>query len=223
MRFRPRYSLLTLLIVTALVAAGVMYFRVPHRALVSNPPTAEERLHLEQNFIHRGVIDMYDDYELEYEYLNTWRGQRWLSLVSKLQQDYFVSDLAEDIAGKPMYWLLPSLMQPRYRENVERNISLERVAVIVMSGEKEPPRSPDPVTVNTNGTTVQLPKFVFSTIGGPREGVYILTERQRIFEITKTYPFVVLEPLDLSKIADEHVRRRIEEELSKIAQQQKKP
>lgn len=221
--FRPRYSLLSLLVVTALVAAGVMYFRVPHRALVSNPPTDEERWHLERSFVHRGFVDLEDKFKTEYEYFNTWRGQRWVSLVSKPRDEYFVTDTAGEINGKPAYLLLPQNQYKRYyeqfSENGERTFQFERVVVVVMSGEKEPPRPPEPVT-NANGTTIQLPTFAFSTVGGACPGIYFVTESQRIFQITMSYPFLALERLELSQIPDEHVRRRVEEELSKIAQDQ---
>jgi hypothetical protein len=42
MSLRPRYSLLTLLVVMALVAGGVKWWRGPHRVLLSNPRTGAE-------------------------------------------------------------------------------------------------------------------------------------------------------------------------------------
>lgn len=59
MRFRPRYSLLTLLLLTAAVAGGIKYWRGPHWAELPYPPTQAEQAVLEQ---HRALDDFTRDY-----------------------------------------------------------------------------------------------------------------------------------------------------------------
>src|SRR4051812_23116133 len=49
MSLRPRYSLLTLLVLTAFVAGGVKLWRGPHWRMLSEPLTASDRALLEMH------------------------------------------------------------------------------------------------------------------------------------------------------------------------------
>jgi hypothetical protein len=54
MSLRPRYSLLTLLILTALVAGGVKLWYGSHRVVISKSPTATE-LDLHERIHHQNI------------------------------------------------------------------------------------------------------------------------------------------------------------------------
>lgn len=87
MQFRPRYSLLTLLLLTAAIALGIKLWRGPHRTSMIDL-RAELPKHF-QNLTQLASIDpllykllipgmISGTQELEYEYLRTWSGENQL-------------------------------------------------------------------------------------------------------------------------------------------------
>jgi len=79
MSLRPRYSLLTLLVLTALVAGGVKLWYGPHRVVMSDPPTAEE-WDLVAWPPRQGDWTRYagEHVAYEYDYVNEWTERRYL-------------------------------------------------------------------------------------------------------------------------------------------------
>src|SRR5687768_6371264 len=82
MKIRPRYSLLTLLVLTALVACGVKLWRGPHHAIVSGDTrSAEERkmfTKFPNDFTH-SPYNLYGEFRYEYSYLQHWNERQYLT------------------------------------------------------------------------------------------------------------------------------------------------
>ena len=78
MSLRPRYSLLTLLILTAIVAGGVKLWRGPHHVVMSDPPTSEEEALLSQLDSLYVMNRFRPNLVYAYEYLNEVRRRKYL-------------------------------------------------------------------------------------------------------------------------------------------------
>ena len=82
MTLRPRYSLLTLLILTALVAGGVKLWRGPHWAVISGDTRTAEERKLLSKFPHGFKTSLYNPYgafRYEYSYLQHWHEREFLT------------------------------------------------------------------------------------------------------------------------------------------------
>jgi hypothetical protein len=83
MKLKPRYSLLTLLIVTALVAGGLKLWRGPFHAVVSGDTrTAEERKMFTTfpNVFSPSQFKLYGEFRYEYTYLQHWSEREYLQI-----------------------------------------------------------------------------------------------------------------------------------------------
>ena len=78
MSIKPRYSLLTLLLLTAGIAVGVKLWRGPHHAVVSNPMTADESALFSDLAFSDSLAGVFAPVVYEYEYVNEWNNQRVL-------------------------------------------------------------------------------------------------------------------------------------------------
>jgi hypothetical protein len=202
MNLRPRYSLLTLLVVTALVAGGVMYFLVPHRAMISDPPTADEQRHLDVNYFVRETPLMQHSAQLEYEYVYTRGGPRWLSLAGQITAECMI--YAQKVEKYQCGLLHESWSSKRLALD-EQQYDRERVVAWVMSDEYKPPEPPSPKLL--------LYSFSSNDLYTNRDGLYLLTDQQRIWIIEQ---FGLAKSVTLSEIPDDHLRVRLAEELAKI-------
>jgi hypothetical protein len=88
MRFQPRYSLLMLMLLTAITAWGIKLWRGPHRCVAADPPTQveEEFLASYTNPFELGQFRHWPDCFCEYTYLQSW-GERTVLTVR-----YFISE-----------------------------------------------------------------------------------------------------------------------------------
>ena len=78
MSLRPRYSLLTLLIFTALVAGGVKLWYGPHRVSIGEMPTVFEQAILEKG---QALGFTTDEWQYEYDYIQSWQERQILSVT----------------------------------------------------------------------------------------------------------------------------------------------
>jgi hypothetical protein len=79
MNFRPRYSLLTLLLLTAIVAGGLKLWRGPHRVAIGETLNTHE-----QALVARGVAIGFSkaEWQYEYDYRRGWQEQQIMSVTS---------------------------------------------------------------------------------------------------------------------------------------------
>ena len=80
MPLRPRYSLLTLLLLTAAVAGGIKFWRGPHWAELPYPPSQEEQAVLEQHWMLDNFTREYGATVIRYQFVREGQGIRWLLL-----------------------------------------------------------------------------------------------------------------------------------------------
>src|SRR5215218_1421758 len=108
MSLRPRYSLLTLLVLTALVAGGVKLWRGPHHVVVSGDTrTAEEQkmfTKFPNNFTH-SPYNLYGEFRYEYSYLQHWHERQYLTNRMFPQDNKRFLIVLENAPGR--YVLLP--------------------------------------------------------------------------------------------------------------------
>lgn len=106
MSLRPRYSLLTLLLLTAAIAGGMKLWRGPHWGELTDPPSTDARLALQEhaqlaNFIHGFGVE-----EVRYQYLRLWEQTSWTFAEGRIfQRPLIVSAELELVLGYP--WVLP--------------------------------------------------------------------------------------------------------------------
>ncbi len=96
--FRPRYSLLTLLLFTAFVAGGVKLWRGPHRVIFNIP-----------HFVDPNLFPLFwpdKRFQYEYEYFNNWHGRRYTYLLARPKVQICVIQVPE---------------QDAFRVEIERN------------------------------------------------------------------------------------------------------
>jgi hypothetical protein len=96
MHLKPRYSLLTLLILTALVAGGAKLWRGPHRAVEQKTPT----------------------WEIEYSYYNEWGGVRVtdglkIDRITRADETYEQVTVAYYRNGSLVPWSM-YILDPKY-------------------------------------------------------------------------------------------------------------
>ena len=191
MSLRPRYSLLTLFVLTALVAGGVKWWRGPHRVMMSNPPTAVER-----ELLARAIeaVYMFDDMDFEYVYLQGWDTPEFLALI-----------------GRPRFGMIWTLAVHKETPDVkwQQQSNPYVVAVspgrIIYSGKllRQPSSAPPENRLNV--------KF---------EDCYLLTREREIYQLLNDYLRLNVKLVQLSDISDPIAREMISNELVKIAQEE---
>lgn len=194
MRLRPRYSLLTLLILTALVAGGVKYWRGPHRAVMSNPSTVEESLLREWPKTADGRRYAFEPVAYEYDYLNEWNKRRYL----------FIKGYSTDKRPIPVgeFTNVPGLVC-LYPRNILANA--EELAVEAKLAKQE------------RVVCWLYSASIVAQEDGLRKEIYFLTSRKKIYlHVRLPSDSVLLWPAELSDIADVELRERIVEELDQI-------
>ena len=203
MSLRPRYSLLTLLVVTALVAGGVKLWFGPHRVIFNDPPTPDQELLLKA-FRHV----KYDDYLIrnkltfryEVEQLREWDGDRILSIKFIPLQELTLSSGAMTQAVFAQLNLRdckllvsPALLlesDAQQQAELRTCKSAERVVCLLHRGRDS--RGPN--------------------------SLYALTEQKNIYELAGVGVFLSLagKPVTLAQIEDSDLRVKIATELANI-------
>jgi hypothetical protein len=196
MMLRPRYSLHTLLVVTALVAGGVK---------LCHPfefPLADVRF--------------------EYDYLRTWQDQRILSVTCvPTSAAYFLVGSSEPIPYDPP-GIKGLYSDSSYREDLKKGVITkadpkERVVCWIRAGRKpdyrEVPLVPSPQLSKRPGQ-IRLRREIVS--GEELLKSYLVTDLGKIYEFGGAYIAFWGIETTLDQVVDLDVRARIAEELNKI-------
>ncbi len=105
MSLRPRYSLLTLLLLTAAVAGGIKYWRGPHWAELPYPPTPIEKAFLEEHYYLNDFINFYGAQDIRCEYTREWNDKSWNLLEGRrFQPTLLINDSPNELVREfPWY------------------------------------------------------------------------------------------------------------------------
>jgi hypothetical protein len=178
MTLRPRYSLLTLLLLTAAVAGGMKYWRGPHWAELHDPPTAEEKAAFADSLHLWDFISYYGALDVRYQFTRGWDEQHWHLLEGHtfLRPLIITSPPHDLVNGYP--WVLPL-------KNGWQPIS-----------------------------------YWVAGVGKNDKSIYLLAENQQVYCLEEGYiderSQITLREIELSQIADEAVRARLEVEIRQL-------
>jgi hypothetical protein len=200
MLLKPQYSLLTLLVLTALVAGGVKLWRGPHRVSFSDPPTPAQELLLKP-FRQAGydvfLIQNELTFRYEVEQLREWNGDRVLSIKFIPVQELSlaggerISAIFEQINLKGKLLVTPALLRELDPEQKKELLTCasERVICLLHRGSYAWPNP-----------------------------LYALTEQKNIYELVGVGVFLALagKPETLDQVDDTNLRAKITTELANI-------
>lgn len=199
MTLRPRYSLLTLLLLTTAVAVGIKLWRGPHRVLFTNPTIAQlEEItqtpvanYHRQNINHQGTT-------FEYRYRNTWSGRELLTVQCNYPESLLVITGTSDGWKRTFLW-------PASLGNASHGDCDGDEAVCWISGKLKIVYKPGPRVFDN-------PHY------GP---AYIVTSRKHIYliELMDLKPLFKVK-IELGDIEDAEVRTQIQNVLDLLPQQQ---
>lgn len=216
---RPRYSLLTLLVVTALVAGGVKWWRGPHRLTIGGSPTASE-----QAILKEGHPFEFPPAEVrfEYDFLRTLEGREFLSVTCvPTSAAYFLVGSSEPIPYDPP-GIKGLYSDSSYREELKKGAITtanpkERVVCWIRAGRKptyrEVPVTPIPQPSKRPGQ-VRIRREIIS--GEELLKSYLVTDVGKLYEIGGAYIAFWGIETTLDQVVDADVRARIAEELHKL-------
>ena len=202
MRFRPRYSLLTLLVLTALVAGGVKLWRGPHHVVIHGPQSKEENLLLEHSLLDY-LNTVYPPVVYEYEYLNSWNDRDYLFVVGHTM----------GLEPIPVY---------RMRFSDKNRVYLIQASNLDLLAAENDPRTNENIVCwmyNPNSKKPAAAKGQSPAIwrNPAAHGCYFLTNRKKLYRGYDIYNFgVPLDRVELQEIADPEFRQCVAAELEKI-------
>jgi len=203
MRFRPRYSLLTLLLLTAGIAVGIKLWRGPHIVPMSDPPTPLEASLIEQFPIKLPNCSITHDYE----FLREWKEDRILSARGIPQDSRWVILKAWSESN---YWYLVEEKEvPRLiREGAVDQTSQAKLVSWIYS----PHPSDIPWRYGSKDENYHV-QYAQAT-----KECYFLAERKVVCRYIGTYlGFHTTMLVDPETIEDSYLRWRIQTEVKRIA------
>jgi hypothetical protein len=211
---RPRYSLLTLLLLTAAVGYGVKLWRGPHRLDLTamagfdptrTPPPPEVQHWLEQMPIRPNIAcsSSHTDYQLEY--LNNGNQPQILSVRGRFHFPHYLTNVGEQL------WIRPQTEADteipfKHSETFDEQIACFVFAKPAMSNAKQ---------LSISG---QVNFFLPGGKNRPieQELFFVLTDK-RVYQLLHTKIRArEAKQVALAQIADPNIRARIAEELAKI-------
>jgi hypothetical protein len=215
MKLRPRYSLLTLLVLTALVAGGVKLWHGPHSFALSVPPTAKEQVLLGAYAEHE-LLQQQSAAETEGQYLNTFAGPELLLIQGRPGPNvrwlvkfavWGSARLGDHRRLNSGLYLLPVKL-----EYLKESSSGETIRFWCSSPQLQPP-VPDPVSVPESDSL----KPIIYTVLPPRiPGGYFVSDRKRVYQSKSGSKYMFLSPIQVTEIPDPKLRVLIEQELASI-------
>ncbi len=211
MQFRPRYSLLTLLLLTAGIAVGIKLWRGPHLEILSDPPNAIEATYLE-NF--QGLTEFLKNHGVaiafEVETLREWGERRVLSLTIRptpLLEILHVPDQESDEVG-----VVTPVLAKEYEGELAQAYEqgeCEKLLVIVHSGRASKLLSETPVPTRV-ATSNRPPSRRRSNKTFAENPLYGLTDKRRLYQLNAVYPGALVGvEKTLEQVMDDEVRHRI--------------
>ncbi len=117
MSLRPRYSLLTLLLITVVVAGGIKLWRGPHRQILTMTNKEDRALLEKLGCLHPLIWDVRSQ-ELEFSYENQGDGREYHTLIGKPQDA--VCFMTTDNKNKPLLVYGDTAVNPFYQSDADR-------------------------------------------------------------------------------------------------------
>ena len=204
MSLKPRYSLLTLLILTAFIAGGIKLWRGPHHVVIPERPNEEERLLVDQ-FLFRGYFNgYYPPVVYEYEYVNSLNEREYL----------YVKGRSTGERPIPVYRLRFSSPQRAY---LITELNLRSIAA-----QNEPHTDEQVVCWMYHPKSKELAAAELPAPAVPRHaglyGCYFLTNRKQLYRCNDDFSFgIPLDRVELSQIEGPELRQCVAAELEKIS------
>lgn len=222
MSLRPRYSLLTLLVLTAGIAVGIKLWRGPHWVVLDNPPSVSEYPLLEQ--ISSPNFQQLFPFEMRVQYLNTLSGREVLLIHGEpappeklmvvswatLQKGNGSSEHVEskDYAIFPLSIMPGDTLPPALQREV---LSVTREEILRWySSKPKPPVTP--TTTEPSESQSSLPKPPPAII----PSTYFLSNHKQVYEYHSTYFVIAVSRILVSEIPDPALRTVIEQELANL-------
>ena len=216
MSLRPRFSLLTLLFVTALVAGGVKLWHGPHWRTLSDPLTA-----LDQSLIAEHASDSHFQVlltsEVKCKYLNTWSGPELLLIHGQPRADapllignaiWHEMDPGPDLGG---FWYFERAIYP----GTISEQAVPRPGESIRSW-YAPPFLPSPSF--RKPPPIQEPtRTVMYTILPPHlPHCYFVSDRKHVYQSQAGSSYFLIAEIQVSEIPNPELRTLIEQELAMI-------
>ena len=206
---RIRYSLLTLLVLTALIAGGVKLWYGPHRVVISNPPTLEEQEILNSHPLINGFFRI-PSARLEYGYYSSWNAKQVKYLLARWDLLQTLAFLHAD-EGQAIRKL--SDYTPSQRYLALKSTSPEHILILI-----------DMARVPTD------PPFEFYVYAPAKEQtqalktLFLLSSHRRIYRLIYwNHDYWPAEEIALDSIPDMATRDLISSELGKIPENLQRP
>jgi hypothetical protein len=219
MSLRPRFSLLTLLILTALVAGGLQYWRGPHWRTLSDPLTAADQALLAGPYYADPQLQLLFHGEVRCKYRNTLAGSELLLIHGQPAVDapLFV-DEGFSLSGIPGRGRgqIPQMIyrvQPAASSTPDGHYAHEKIRCWYSV-----PRHAAPKRDTTDSEIeYKIMKPVEYTVMKPTlPHLYFVTQQKRVYQFHSYIWNLTVTPIQVAEIDDPELRALIEAELASI-------
>jgi hypothetical protein len=203
MSLRPRYSLLTMLLLTAAIAVGIKLWRGPHRVMMSNRPTLEEQAILERATMAAVHAESFKPLRYEYDFVRSGQGKDCLTVVGRPTGSVPILIIPTSVTMQ--FALERSMLTPKDTANFLKNPTVERLICFVHSGRTQP--SPFAATLTAASgqvTTAKHPTY------------YISSQKRVYVDAIQLAYGIYIRLIELNDIQDPAVRARVDEALASI-------
>ncbi len=219
MSLRPRYSLLTLLILTALVAGGLQYWRGPHWRTLSDPLTAADQALLAGPSYDNPNLQFLFHGEVRWKYRNTLSGSELLLIHGQpesdaplfVDQEFMLSGIPGRGRGQipqTLYCVRPASSStpdgPYAHEKIRCWYSVPRHA------------SPKRDTTDSEIDDVIMKPVEYTVMKPTVPHLYFVTEQKRVYQFHSFLWSLTVIPIPAAEIEDPELRALIEAELTNI-------
>ncbi len=206
MKFRPRYSLLTLLVLTALVAGGMKLWYGPHSFTFSGPASAQEQTLLGV-YAEHPLFQQEFSAETQGQYLNTFAGPELLRIQGR--PGPHVRWLVDLMVFGPRHGRSRLYLLPVPLADFRNASSAEMIHFWCSSPQTQLPAT-DPVSL-PEAVSSKPNSYAFAPLRIPRG--YFVSDRKRVY-LSKD--IILLSQIQVEQIDDPKLRVLIEQELAKI-------
>jgi hypothetical protein len=227
MKIRPRYSLLTLLVLTALIAGGVKYWRGPHRTVMNDPPTHAERKILKSIEVWEDCFEAHGvTFRYELEWRREWETERTLSLKLIPLQELTLRNFDARNRAQGKLLLTPELLRELSdsQRRVFETLETERVLCLLHRGRPRQRLEPDSDNSQSPAAGTATPASAASANSASAASassvpelapnpLYLLTNRKRVYELNGVSGGLAGKPVKPEDIVDLDLRSTVSWEL----------
>lgn len=202
MSLRPRYSLLTLLLLTAAVAVGIKLWRGPHRVVMSAPPTVSEQAILDRAYLTAVHAAYFKPEVYEYDFVRTWQG---LDCATVKGRSGSASPVFVIPTGDTMRFLLSTtgMVNGLTVQNLAESTQ-ERLVCWIHSGQLLPPARTNPVLSSATGQIIMGKHYTY----------YLSNQKRLYVDAPTTWHEFSIRLIQMTDVTDPILRARIAEELA---------